>query len=293
MGVNKIFSFKKVFALEKSQLGKENYKTLQVFKNKGFICVSCSRVGTYFTYDGVAYRLYSEDGMLMTKDHILPKSRGGNNTIKNLQTMCLKCNQAKGNAIPERLKTKGLVKINQSKFHKTSILKSLAVEEFKNRVKKMTNRLKTVGIRDHSDLKRIHNYFDFLDGKFNLNDEEKSLLIPNVEKIYNMFKNEKALIVYFSDHGEVINSYRHGHGYSPGFKDEYKVPLVFISTIENERLNHLSIDKRYNNKDIYKMVNYLTGVSDDNNFSQRGEVIELSPDNIQKYDEMKETYENN
>lgn len=38
--------------------------------------------------------------MLMTKDHIIPKSKGGRNHINNLQTMCSACNETKGNRIP-------------------------------------------------------------------------------------------------------------------------------------------------------------------------------------------------
>ena len=35
--------------------------------------------------------------VLMTKDHILPKSKGGKDEIDNYQTMCIRCNEAKGN----------------------------------------------------------------------------------------------------------------------------------------------------------------------------------------------------
>lgn len=43
------------------------------------------------------FNLYTEDGVLMTKDHIVPRSLGGTNDLTNLQTMCLSCNQKKGN----------------------------------------------------------------------------------------------------------------------------------------------------------------------------------------------------
>ena len=39
--------------------------------------------------------------LLMTQDHILPRSAGGSNQVYNLQTMCRECNQAKGATIPK------------------------------------------------------------------------------------------------------------------------------------------------------------------------------------------------
>jgi len=35
--------------------------------------------------------------VLFTKDHIIPKSKGGKNRLDNYQTMCVKCNLEKGN----------------------------------------------------------------------------------------------------------------------------------------------------------------------------------------------------
>ena len=41
------------------------------------------------------------DEILMTKDHILPRSKGGIDDISNYQTMCKPCNEAKGNKLED------------------------------------------------------------------------------------------------------------------------------------------------------------------------------------------------
>lgn len=76
----------------------------KVFYQKGLSC-SCGRKGAYFTldkqdrnYEGRRrhFNLYTEDGVLMTKDHILPKCMGGKDNVDNMQTMCVYCNVKKG-----------------------------------------------------------------------------------------------------------------------------------------------------------------------------------------------------
>jgi 5-methylcytosine-specific restriction endonuclease McrA len=41
-----------------------------------------------------------------TLDHIIPESRGGKNTFRNLVTACLKCNTFKADRTPEEAKMK-------------------------------------------------------------------------------------------------------------------------------------------------------------------------------------------
>lgn len=84
--------------------GSHRYKT---FKNKGIVCVCCGRIGEYFTLDKFLedspyhFNLYgtNKDGeeLLFTKDHILPKSKGGKDVLENYQTMCTECNLKKKN----------------------------------------------------------------------------------------------------------------------------------------------------------------------------------------------------
>ena len=85
-------------------------------------CVSCHRIGSlwaleshhpkeaphlnlYHVEEGgktnQEWKGLCQDGLvLMTKDHILPTSKGGTTTWDNLQTLCSICNGKKGNKLP-------------------------------------------------------------------------------------------------------------------------------------------------------------------------------------------------
>ena len=75
----------------------------KIFRKKGLICSSCGLRGLYFLLEkdkggGIHLDLYgveNETEILLTVDHIIPKSKGGLNNIINYQTMCKYCNELK------------------------------------------------------------------------------------------------------------------------------------------------------------------------------------------------------
>ena len=77
--------------------------------NRSLICVTCGLTGSYFAIekghgsriDKWHLNLYAITDtfveVLMTKDHIIPVSKGGMHSMDNYQTMCMPCNSRKGN----------------------------------------------------------------------------------------------------------------------------------------------------------------------------------------------------
>ena len=82
---------------------------LKMFLRGDTTCVKCGVKGSIFYMEKQAndklaephLRLYgvTSEGneVMMTWDHILPRSMGGGNDLKNAQCMCSKCNEEKGN----------------------------------------------------------------------------------------------------------------------------------------------------------------------------------------------------
>lgn len=77
------------------------------FRKSGLSCVVCGLAGSVMSLERTAgsrgrphfnlYALSGEKHILMTKDHIEPKSEGGPDAPRNFQTMCTVCNGLKSN----------------------------------------------------------------------------------------------------------------------------------------------------------------------------------------------------
>lgn len=84
------------------------YKTFA----KSTVCARCGLKASFFAKERIEkdgryhLNLYGvKDGVeiLFTRDHIIPKSRGGSESLENMQTMCCVCNNEKGNLTEDEL----------------------------------------------------------------------------------------------------------------------------------------------------------------------------------------------
>lgn len=88
---------------------KVNSDRLVLF-SKNRTCVTCGLTGTLFRLESSSkkdplphlnlYAKLKDKLVLMTKDHIYPKSKGGSDSSFNLQTMCYDCNNLKADCVP-------------------------------------------------------------------------------------------------------------------------------------------------------------------------------------------------
>lgn len=117
--LNYIGPYNREYMGKKIKMGSQRY---ELFKTKGTVCVNCGLEGKFFALekqkqpnyqngeelpenDRYHFNLYgyneNDEEVMLTKDHIIPKSKGGSNTLDNYQTMCSVCNWSKGNTYEE------------------------------------------------------------------------------------------------------------------------------------------------------------------------------------------------
>lgn len=89
----------------------KEHRRLKLYYYKGTTCVKCGRVGTKLIKAQIRHKdgvrdvhkdIFTDDDIMITVDHIIPRSKGGaREDLRNMQVMCQECNADKGNDMPE------------------------------------------------------------------------------------------------------------------------------------------------------------------------------------------------
>lgn len=97
---------------KKTKIGNYQVKTKDDrylnFITNGFECAKCGALGEYVNLECCSrlgnhlnvYAIKNGQPLLLTKDHIYPKSKGGLDDVKNYQVLCEECNTNKSDNSP-------------------------------------------------------------------------------------------------------------------------------------------------------------------------------------------------
>jgi len=109
-----------------------------------------------------------------------------------------------------------------------------------------------------------------------------------ISEINKRFTDKSTVFVYLSDHGEIVDSKKHGHGYTESTKDEYEVPLVIWSnsdSVISPIYNKLKT-KTINTQSINSLIENLAGVRKDLLLSFSNQVMSLEPGHTSSYEQL-------
>lgn len=146
-------------------------------------------------------------------------------------------------------------------------------------------------IGSHTDYeKRYPKGFGFPDPRGAVDHYDNSILYTDsiLAELYERFGQDGVLFVYVPDHGEVVTEKVFGHGFSPGYREEYQVPLMIWTRDEKsiESIRHVLGGRPINLESFENVVNYLVGGLGSLRVSTRTLVSNLSASNLVHFEAM-------
>jgi glucan phosphoethanolaminetransferase (alkaline phosphatase superfamily) len=110
-----------------------------------------------------------------------------------------------------------------------------------------------------------------------------------LERLYRHFAGDRTLFVYVSDHGQIVSDSKFGSGFLPGFREEYRTPLL-IWTADGAsiaRVREALGGEKLNLESFDDLMRYLVGISPEPKLSTRKLVAVLSPEYLKDYDSLR------
>jgi glucan phosphoethanolaminetransferase (alkaline phosphatase superfamily) len=107
-------------------------------------------------------------------------------------------------------------------------------------------------------------------------------------ELYQGFGADGLLFIYVPDHGEVVSEKVFGHGFSPGFQEEYRVPLMIWNADQAamQKLRAALGGRRLNLESFDDVVGWLVGSRPTLRVSTRTLVSNLAAGNLVHYENL-------
>jgi glucan phosphoethanolaminetransferase (alkaline phosphatase superfamily) len=108
-------------------------------------------------------------------------------------------------------------------------------------------------------------------------------------RLYERFGQDGTLFIYVPDHGEVVTDKVFGHGFSPGYREEYDVPLAIWTgdPAAVRQLRHALGGRKLNLESFDDVVSFLVGNTATLRTSTSSVVANLSPQNRVRYEDLR------
>lgn len=110
-----------------------------------------------------------------------------------------------------------------------------------------------------------------------------------LSELFEKINTDNFIFIYVSDHGEVVDDLKHGHGFSPSYKEEYEIPLVVYATNKSriDLVEKISYGKTINAESFNLLVEYLVGITDAQNISYSDKVLSVKDDQVVEFSELR------
>jgi glucan phosphoethanolaminetransferase (alkaline phosphatase superfamily) len=132
--------------------------------------------------------------------------------------------------------------------------------------------------------------FGFPDVSHVVEQYDNSLLYTDhvLARLHELLYDDATLFVYVSDHGQIVSDSAFGSGFLPGYREEFRSPLL-IWTSDGPSMARVRSElgtARLNLESFDNLISFLAGMSPSPGLSTRDLVAVLGPEHLRRYRQL-------
>ena len=138
--------------------------------------------------------------------------------------------------------------------------------------------------------RRYPDDFGFVDNTDTVAEYDTSIRYTDfvLSELYKRFRGDSLLFIYISDHGQFVSNENFGSGFLPGYKEEYRIPLLVWTkdSVAAEQIVSAIGGSTFNSESLVNIVNFLVGHSTSPGVSTSRLISVATPENVKDYDDL-------